>query len=177
MIYYKNNEIIIRDVINSDVITLFSWSIDQEINKHDPKPLPKNTKSLMKECENYCRRFEDEIISSPIEKRKYKYFIIEDAEGRSIGFVNFFSVDKEKKQGEMGVLIGDKRYWQRGIGYASVKAVIDYIFNHMDIERIYIETGENNIPAINLFSKLHFNKCGEYLEDEDFKFIVMEKKK
>lgn len=177
MIYYKDNKIIIRDVENKDVVNLFSWSIDQEINNHDPKLLPKDTKSLMKECENYFRRFEDEIINSIIEKRKYKYFIIENTEGHSVGFVNFFSIDKKKKQGELGVLIGDKRYWQRGIGHTSVKAVIDYIFNHMNIERIYIETGEKNTPAINLFNKLHFNKCGECLEEEDFKFIIMEKKK
>lgn len=46
----------------------------------------------------------------------------------------------------------------------------------MGIEKIYIETGENNKPTMRLFNKLDFKKCGKYLEDENFKFIVMEKR-
>jgi len=77
----------------------------------------------------------------------------------------------------MGVIIGDKRYWKKGIAYKAVNNVIDYIFNNIDIDRIYIETNETNIPSLYLFEKLNFNRCGEYLEDEDIKFIVMEKRR
>lgn len=175
MVYYRDNEIEIRDITYSDVINLFSWHIDKELNKHDPRPLPSDSKSLIEECLNYCKRFDSEILNEKIKKRKYKYFIITNLEGNPIGFVNFFSVDKVKKQGEMGVIIGDKRYWKRGIAHTAIKVAVDYIFNNMDIKRIYIETGDKNIPALSLFSKLGFEKCGEYLEDEDFKFIVMEK--
>ncbi|MDF2673841.1 MAG: N-acetyltransferase [Clostridiales bacterium] len=114
-------------------------------------------------------------MNENVDDRKYKYFIITDKENQPIGFVNFFSVDRIKKQGEMGVVIGDKRYWRKGIAYRGVDTAIDYIFNNLDIDRIYIETGETNISALKLFEKLGFNKCGEYLEDNDFKFIVMEK--
>lgn len=175
MIYYQNNEIVIRDICSSDVINLFSWQIDKELNKHDPRPIPNSSKGLIEECTNYCYRFDTEIMSENTEDIKYKYFIIADNEGNAIGFVNFFSIDKLKKQGEMGVTIGDKRYWKKGIAYTAIKIVIDYIFNDMDIDRIYIETGECNTPALKLFEKLDFKKCGEYNEDEDFKFIVMDK--
>lgn len=174
MVYYRDNEIEIRDIVYSDIINLFSWHIDKELNKHDPRPLPNDSKALIGECVSYCTRFNSEILSEEIKNRKYKYFIITNEEGNPIGFVNFFSIDKVKKQGEMGVIIGDKRYWKRGIAYTAIKVAIDYIFSNMEVERIYIETGEKNIPAINLFNKLGFNKCGEYIEDEDFKFIVMD---
>lgn len=177
MIYYEDNDIKIRDICDEDVISLFSWSIDKEINKHDPRPMPNNSIELLKECMNYCNRFDGEIINKNIQDRKYKYFMITNFKGQPIGFVNFFSIDIEKKQGEMGVVIGDKRYWKRGIACRAVDTAVNYIFRNMDIDRIYIETGENNIPALSLFKKLYFKKCGEYVEDEDFKFIVMEKRK
>ncbi|MBU3144078.1 GNAT family N-acetyltransferase [Clostridium sp. CF012] len=177
MIYYQNNEIVIRDIGSSDVINLFSWQIDKELNKHDPRPIPNNSKELIEECINYCRRFDTEIMSENIQDIEYKYFIITDYEDNAIGFVNFFSIDKLKKQGEMGVTIGDKRYWNKGIAYTSVKIAVYYIFNNMDIDRIYIETGECNKPALRLFEKLDFKRCDEYIEDENFKFIVMEKVK
>lgn len=177
MIYYQDKEIVIRDICSSDVINLFSWQIDKELNKHDPRPIPNSSKGLIKECIDYCHRFDTEIMSPNIEDIKYKYFIITNKEDDAIGFVNFFSIDKIKKQGEMGVAIGDKRYWKKGIAFAAIRIAVDYILNTMDINRIYIETGEGNKPALRLFEKLDFKKCGEYIEDDGFKFIVMEKMK
>lgn len=74
-----------------------------------------------------------------------------------------------------GVIIADKRYWRKGIAYTAINVVTKYIFDNMAIDRIYIETGETNKPALNLSDKLGFNKCGEVIEDNDFKFTIMEK--
>lgn len=175
--YYQDENIKIRDICSEDVINLFSCRIDKELNLHDPRPTPNTSKELVAECINYCKRFDIEIMNENIEDRKYKYFIITNNEGNFIGFVNFFSIDKVKKQGEMGVIIADKRYWKKGIAFTAINVVTKYIFDNMDINRIYIETGETNKPALRLFDKLGFNKCGEYLEDDDFKFIVMEKRR
>lgn len=175
MSYYKDENIIIRDICNEDAINLFICRIDRELNLHDPRPLPHTSKELLAECMDYCNTFDREIMNEVIEDRKYKYFIITNSEGNFIGFVNFFSIDKVKKQGEMGINIGDKRYWRRGIAHTAIEVVIKYIFDSMDIDRIYIETTETNEPALRLFNKLDFRRCGEYLEDDNFKFIVMEK--
>jgi len=176
-VYYQDNEIIIREICSKDVINLFSCWIDKEINVHDPRPMPNNSKELIQECAKYCKRFDMEIVNKNIEDRKYKYFIIVNTNGNFIGFVNLFNIDRVKKQGEMGVIIGDKIYWNKGIAYRAVKVAMEYIFNNMEIERIYIETAANNEPALRLFKKLEFKKCGEYLEDNNFKFVIMDKQK
>lgn len=176
MIYYEDKNIKIRDIRNDDIISLFSCWIDKELNLYDPRPMPNTSKGLMSTCLSFCNRFDVEIMNENIEDRRYKYFIITNNEDDFIGFINFFSIEKINKQGEMGVIITDKRYWKKGIAYTSVNMVIKYIFDNMDINRIYIETSENNKPALRLFNKLGFNKCGEYIEDDNFKFIVMEKR-
>lgn len=174
MIYFQNDNIIIRSLKQEDVVPLFCCSIDKETNKFDPKPLPKSSTELLKECEYYCSIFHNEMLNESIADRKYLYFIITDNKDNFIGFVNFFSMDKLKKQGEMGVIIGDKRCLKKGIASLAVNAATHYIFDTLKFNRIYVETGEMNLPALGLFSKLGFNKCGEDI-DEDFKFIVMEK--
>lgn len=175
MIYYEDEIIKIRDIRNEDIINLFSCWIDKELNSYDPRHMPNTSKELMKECLSFCNRFDVEIMNGNIEDRKYKYFIITNNRDDFIGFVNFFSIDRINKQGEMGVIIADKRYWKKGIAYRAVNVAIKYIFDTMDINRIYIETNEANKPALGLFDKLGFNKCGEFIEDGNFKFIVMEK--
>ncbi|MDF2821387.1 MAG: N-acetyltransferase [Clostridiales bacterium] len=174
MIYYKDEEIEIRDICKEDVIGLFTTWIDKEINSNDPRPIPKTSKELIAECIDYCNRFDTEIMNENTENRKYKYFIITNNLGNLIGFVNLFSIDNEKKQGEMGVSMCDKRFLNKGIAYTAIMVAINYIFENMNIDRIYIETAESNLPALKLCEKLKFNKCGEYIED-NVKAIIMEK--
>lgn len=175
MIYFQDDKIIIREIKEADAPSLFTWDIDKELNQYDPRPVPRSNAELLQQCMDFCRRFNSEIMNPNIQAKIYKYFIVTDKEGNPIGFVNFFGINKEKKQGEMGVMIGDKRWWRNGIALKAVNIAVDYIFNNMDISRIYIETGECNIPSIRLFTKAGFAKCGEYLEEDGFKFIVMEK--
>ncbi|OGO77090.1 MAG: GNAT family N-acetyltransferase [Clostridiales bacterium GWB2_37_7] len=175
MIYYCDEEIKIRDLQEKDVVNLFSWWIDKEINQYDPRAIPQNSKQLIEECIRYSNIFDLEKMNSNDEARKYRYFIITDAEQKPIGFVNFFSIDKDRKQGEIGIIIGDKRYWKKGIGFKAVNVVANYIFENMKIDRIVIETGETNEPALKLFRKLNFVVSGENIEDDGFRFIVMEK--
>jgi len=174
--YFQDEEIVIRDIIQEDAIPLFSWWVDREINKYDPRPIPTNSAELLSECERFCKSFNKEVVNIHLKHIKYKYFMIDNRYNQAIGFVNIFSFDAENKQCELGIEIGDKRYWEKGIASKAVMVAVDYIFNNMDIERIYIETGESNIPALKLFEKLGFIKCNEMI-DEGFKFIVMEKKK
>jgi RimJ/RimL family protein N-acetyltransferase len=176
LIYFQDEEIAIRDIVHDDVISLFTWWVDKEINKHDPRPIPRNSMELLKECESFCKRFDNEVLNNDNKQRKYKYFIIDNIYKQAIGFVNIFSFDAENKQCELGIEIGDKRYWKKGVATKAVKATLDHIFKNMEIERVYIETEESNIPALRLFEKLEFAKCDEVF-DEGFKFIVMEKKK
>lgn len=172
MIYFKNDEFTIRDLQEEDLISLFTWRIDKEINKYDPRPVPRNSKELLEECAAYCYSFEFEMIN----KAKYIYFIITDTEDNPIGFVNLFSIDEVAKQGELGIIIGDKRYWRRGIAAKSIDVVTNYIFTNFNLDRIYIETEEDNLAALGLFRKLGFLNSGACI-DEGFKFIVMEKRK
>lgn len=176
MIYYNDDKIIIRDIKECDVVNLFQCDIDKEINRYDPRPMPNTSRELAASCIDYCKMFDNEILNKKVDDREYKYFIITDSDEKFIGFVNFFDINKVKKQGEMGVIIGDKRYWHKEIAYIAVKAAVNYIFNNMDIDRIYIETTETNIPSKGLFNKLGFKLCGDVV-DEDVKFLIMEKRK
>ena len=80
MIYYKDDKIKIRDIEENDVINLFAWSIDKELNQFDPRPLPNTSSELVQECIAYCNRFKNEVINKNTAERKYKYFIITNSD-------------------------------------------------------------------------------------------------
>ncbi len=175
MIYYSDEDIIIRAINEEDAAILFAWRIDKEINEYDLRPTPNTADELLKECNDFCKTFTDQISPTNPADRKYFYFIITDTLGKPIGCVNYFSIDNEMKQCELGVTIGDRNFRRKGIAFKAVEFAVNYIFQNRDIERICIETGEKNIPSLNLFSKLSFARCGESFEENEYKFIVMER--
>jgi len=177
MIYYADTQITVRDIREDDITALFPWWIDRTLNKHDPRPLPNDPASLIKECESYCDKFKREIMNEDSSLNVYKYFIITNLDDEPIGFINTFSYSENMDDAEMGIFIGDKSYWRKSIASRSMQIVMDHYFNEMNFKRLHIETGETNVSSIGLFEKLGFNKCSEDLEDCGFKYVVMEKLK
>ena len=127
MIYYKDETLLIRDVQRNDVTTLFTWWINQDINKFDPRPIPTDTVSLIKECEWYCSMFEREVMNEDNTQNKYKYFMILK-DSIPIGFINLFGFN-ENQDAELGIIIGDKTYWNKGIAFKCLNIVIEYAFS------------------------------------------------
>jgi len=170
MDYYKDESIIIRDIKESDVVELFSWWTDKKLNQFDPKTMPQNSEDLLKECELFCKRFDQEIIS----KSRYIYFIICDKDNFPIGFVNVFDIDKMSLECELGIIIGDKIYHGKGIAKRALEVVTHYVFTVLGMKCIRIETAKDNLPAVNLFRKSGFVKTSEEHED-NMEFLVMKK--
>ncbi len=48
MTYYEDKKIRIRDIEKGDIINLFSCRIDKEINRYDPRPIPSNSRELIR---------------------------------------------------------------------------------------------------------------------------------
>lgn len=64
--------------------------------------------------------------------------------------------DIKNKQGEFGIIIGEKDYWGKGVGAEATKLMVDYSFNQIGLERIYLTTSEYNKNAIRLYKKFGF---------------------
>jgi len=175
MIYYIDENITIRDLVKNDVNKLFSWWIDESVNIFDPRPIPNDAVSLIKECNLFCDKFDNLIMNENKSLNKYKYFMITDINENPVGFINLFNFSEENTEAELGIVIGEKSSWNKGIGYNSCKYVLRYLFSELGMKRIWIETNVKNIPSVNLFSKLGFSNCDKY-EEDGCKFIVMEKK-
>jgi diamine N-acetyltransferase len=172
MIYYQDETMIIRDIQPKDSVKLFSWWVDDKVNQYDVRPLPYDEDSLLEECNSYCQSLKHEVFNENEEDNIYQYFMIDTADHESIGFINIFDFDESYSDAELGIIIGNTKYWGQGIGKKSLRIVLDYLFNVLGFEKIHVETGDANLPAKKLFSSLGFKKSGEYYEG-DFKYVVM----
>ncbi|MBL7936219.1 MAG: GNAT family N-acetyltransferase [Bacteroidia bacterium] len=77
-----------------------------------------------------------------------------------IGNIKIDFHDKQANVSELGLLIGNKNYWGKGVGYEACRLAMDYGFNTMGIRKLYLAVYENNLNAKKLYEKLGFKLEG-----------------
>lgn len=77
-----------------------------------------------------------------------------------IGNIKIDFHDKKANVSELGLLIGNKNYWGKGVGYEACKLAINYGFNTMGLRKLYLAVYDNNLNAKKLYEKLGFKLEG-----------------
>ncbi len=80
-------------------------------------------------------------------------------EQKVIGTIGFLNWDKINSKGELGYVL-HCYYWKKGLMTEALKAVIDFGFNNMYLNRIEARTVPENIPSQRLLEKVGFIKEG-----------------
>lgn len=76
--------------------------------------------------------------------------------GRHIGNVKLEPINKEKKTATMGILIGDKDYWGKGVATETTNLVTEYAFSDLKLELIELGVIAENAAAIRVYKKCGF---------------------
>ena len=77
-----------------------------------------------------------------------------------IGNIKLELQDSIAKVADLGLLIGNKSYWDKGVGKETCRLAITYGFEEMQLRKIYLAVYENNPAAKNLYEKLGFKLEG-----------------
>ncbi len=80
--------------------------------------------------------------------------------GEHIGNIKLDFHDAKANVSELGLLIGNKNYWGKGVGYEACKLAMTYGFNVMNLRKIYLAVYESNPHAKKLYEKLGFKLEG-----------------
>ena len=72
---------------------------------------------------------------------------------KHIGNVKLEPVDHENKETCLGILIGDKSYWGRGICTEVVKMLIEYSFKVLKLDYVFLGVLPGNKAAIKCYEK------------------------
>lgn len=146
-----------------DAANDFAWRKDDELCRLDATyPFPGN-------FESFYKLYSDQHFYPGSSCQ----LAIETINGTHIGNCSYYSIDNVLKEAEMGIMIGDKRYWNRGYGRDAVCTSLDYILSHTSLKRIYLKTLSWNERARRCFEKCGFNVYGSSVKGE-YTFILME---
>lgn len=73
-----------------------------------------------------------------------------------IGTVKLEPIDFEKGYAIMGILIGEKSFWGRGIATEVTNLLVDYAFHTLGLHELRLGVLEDNIPARRVYEKCGF---------------------
>lgn len=78
-----------------------------------------------------------------------------------IGNIALENINTTDRSAELAILIGDKKYWGKGIGTEAAGLIIGHGFKELNLHRIYCGTSEDNTGMQKLASSLGFVEEGK----------------
>jgi RimJ/RimL family protein N-acetyltransferase len=128
----------------------FQWANDPEVTYYLEMGWKPNNYDLLEEEYFRTIRSQNDIV-----------FVIVDKEtDRLIGSCGLYSINFIARKAEYRIIIGEKDYWDKGIGTEVTKLVIAYAFEKLNLNKVWLGVNAENIRAIKCYEKAGFKREG-----------------
>jgi RimJ/RimL family protein N-acetyltransferase len=142
----------LRAIEPTDLDRFVEWFNDPEVNHHLMRFLPM---SMQAEKDWYEKLQEQQEESRPL--------ALDAREGDQwvhIGSCGLDDIDRRSRKAELGIAIGEKRYWDRGYGSDAVGTLLRHGFETLNFHRVYLYVFEDNERAIKVYLNQGFQEEG-----------------
>ncbi len=85
-------------------------------------------------------------------------------DGRHIGMVDYRDVDAVAHSATVGITIGEKDLWGQGYGSEALRLLVGYLFDHLNLHRVQLDTWSGNERAMRSFARIGFREEGRLRE-------------
>ena len=90
----------------------------------------------------------------------YIFAIVEKDTNKVIGNCGIHNVSQVHRNASLGIFIGEKTFWNQGIGAEATNLLLDFAFNILNLHNIYLSVLSYNKRAIRCYEKIGFKKIG-----------------
>lgn len=95
-----------------------------------------------------------------IQGRTDRYDAVIEADGIPCGTIGLLSIDTKNSKAEYYIAMGEVTLKGKGVSTQASKLILEYAFEVLGLNRVYLFTETENIPAQRLFEKVGFVKEG-----------------
>jgi RimJ/RimL family protein N-acetyltransferase len=149
----EGEKVNLRALERPDLMKNYAWGNDPElIFLTGMSPYPKSSWDIEKWFETAVGNASGRIYS------------IRTVEGEYIGNIELSGVDQRCRKGEIGLIIGEKSYWNRGYGEEAIRLILGFAFHEMGLHRVSATVIQHNERALACFRKCGFREEGRQRE-------------
>ncbi|PIS05302.1 MAG: GNAT family N-acetyltransferase [Candidatus Buchananbacteria bacterium CG10_big_fil_rev_8_21_14_0_10_42_9] len=124
------------------------WLNDPEVNYY-----LETRQSTISELEKYIQKQIDDPNS-------FFVGIFDNTNDLHIGNIKLEPIEWDKKVATFGILIGNKDYWNKGIGTEATNLIVRHAFEEMQLDEIKLGVIDLNKRAIRAYEKVGFKMTG-----------------
>jgi RimJ/RimL family protein N-acetyltransferase len=138
-----------------DVDRVHAWINDREVTQYLVARYPLSL------------AFEEEWLKKATHASEYgdARFAIETLDDVHIGICGLHNGRPEDRHADLGIMIGEKEYWNRGYGTDAMMTVLRFAFYQMNLNKVSLGVFEFNDRAHAMYQKLGFVEEGRARED------------
>ena len=82
-----------------------------------------------------------------------------EVRGELIGECGLYRIDHFNRRCELGIAIG-REYWGKGFGQDAVRTLVDYAFDHLNLNRVALQVLADDPRAVTAYRKAGFSEEG-----------------
>jgi RimJ/RimL family protein N-acetyltransferase len=157
MPYIYGERIRLRAAEKEDIPTFLRWINDEEVTENLFFAMPMS-------------RFEEEqwfdtMIKNPASEHVLVIEIKDTSTNqdyRPIGTCQFHNLDWRNRSAEIGIMIGEKMFWDQGYGTGTMRLMLKHGFEVLNLNRIWLQVIAKNTRGIRAYEKAGFTFEGQY---------------
>lgn len=169
MKYFKKivgNKVYLSPINSDDYLKYVEWLNDYDI-----------TKGINHYIDIISINGEKEYLEK-LQNEKYNFAIVCMDNDELLGNISLMNVSNIDKTAELGIMIGNKKYHSCGYGSEAIILLLNYAFNHINLNNIMLKVYSFNTGAIKAYEKCGFKifgiwKNSHYFEGEYVDEIFM----
>lgn len=145
----KKEQVYIRILEETDIPTTTKWMNDPELSDIMGY-LP--AFSLQNQLEWYKKIANDNT--------RYIFAICNNSDNKHIGNVGLGNIDYINRHCMFNIFIYESKDRHKGVGTEATILALEFAFNRLNMNKVYLQTSERFVEAIRLYQKLGFVKDG-----------------
>ena len=139
--------VFLRPPERSDLPTFVRWFADADMS------------SLLGNRAPFSEAGEEQWFSRHLEmqgKDVYGFVMCRLEDGAPFGTITLMHIDRDNGTAGVGIAIGEKSMWGKGFGTDAMRALLDFGFGEVRLERIWLDVYDFNKRAVRSYEKAGF---------------------
>jgi len=140
----------LRSLEAEDVKNYYRWLNDPEVTKYTSHGVFPVTREEEEKWFVETMERKDVIVLAIIDKKTDTH----------IGNCAIQNIDWTNRHAEYAVIIGEKKFWGKGVGTEVAKLLIEHAFNTLNLNKVSLGVNAQNKCAVRAFEKAGFVREG-----------------
>jgi len=142
----------LRAMEKGDLSVFVRWFNDPEVRRNLMMVQPL---SMGQEEKWYA-----DMLDRPVDEHPLCIEVKQGEDWVFIGNLAFMHIDQHDRSAEIGISIGEKRFWNQGYGTEAMRLMVGHGFENLNFNRIYLRVYETNPRGKRCYEKAGFSVEG-----------------